>query len=146
MNHRAVVILCVAMTMVACAGDGPPVVVSSTTTSSVPGGGVSLEVLQSSIFTPKCAFLGCHDAITRSEGVDLSGAEESFNTLVGVPSVCGARIRVVPGEPEASYLLDKVGAGDEVPCNDIMPLGAPRLDDAEVDLLRTWIAQGATPP
>lgn len=146
MKHRALVILCVAAGVVACAGDGPPVVMSSTTTSSVPGGGVSLELLQTSIFTPKCAFFGCHDATTRSEGVDLSSAEDSFNSLVGVPSVCAGRIRVVPGEPEASYLLDKVGAGDDVPCSDIMPLGAPRLDDAEVALLRAWIAEGAVPP
>jgi hypothetical protein len=51
---------------------------------------------------------------------------------------------VVPGSPEASYLLDLVTPADEQPPQ--MPKGAPPLAAEQRALLRRWIAQGATWP
>ena len=45
---------------------------------------------------------------------------------------------IVPGRPEASLLLSKVGGEEPV----MPPIGEP-LSAAEVDLLRHWIAEGA---
>ena len=129
-----------------CAGDGgDPPAGGSTTTTSLGGGSASLTVIQNSIFTPTCAFGGCHDAFTAAESLNLSTADDSFNELVGVASTCGSAVRVVPGNPGASYLLDKLGAG-AAPCGDVMPLGFAALSDADIDLIRNWIQAGAPAP
>lgn len=132
-----------AMVVSGCAGDGPPVSTSSTTTSTVPGGSL-LGPLQQQVFTPSCATSGCHDAITSIAGLDLSSTDDSYNELVGVASLCAGKLRVVPGDIAASYLVDKVGDGDSY-CGSLMPLGLPALDSDELQLLRDWIAQGAPP-
>jgi hypothetical protein len=55
------------------------------------------------------------------------------------------RIRVVAGNPDASYLMDKLGDGLQAPCGEFMPLGMPSLSSGELQLIRNWIADGALP-
>ena len=50
---------------------------------------------------------------------------------------------VVPGKPSDSELLARVASTDP---DEVMPPKGPRLTDAEVATLRTWIAEGATWP
>jgi len=52
---------------------------------------------------------------------------------------------VVPGDPERSFLLRKLtalGPGE----GSLMPRDAPRLSDADIELVRAWIEAGAPPP
>lgn len=126
-----------------CAGEGFDVPSGSTTTTVATGGSL-LTAIQRDIFSPTCAASGCHDPLTHSEGLVLSAAEVSFNALVGVPSACSGKIRVVPGEPSASYLLDKLGDGEAL-CGSRMPRNLPSLTTGELQLIRDWIASGAKP-
>jgi len=127
-----------------CAGDGPPPPIGGSSTTTSLAGGSLLGPLQQQVFTPSCAIPGCHDAITSISGLDLSSTDDSFNDLVGVTSLCAGKLRVVSGDVDASYLVDKVGDGAPF-CGTLMPLGLPQLDASELQLIRNWIAQGAPP-
>ena len=133
-----------------CAGDGSPIDTSGGAggggaTTTLPGGGAALlATLQTDIFTPSCAISGCHDAASRAAGVDTSSTDATYNALVGVPSSCAGAVFVVPDDPDASYLLDKLGAGGTL-CGSIMPLALPALSGAQLQLVRDWISQGAPP-
>jgi hypothetical protein len=130
--------------LVGCAGDGPAPGVG-VTTSTVGGGGSSLTLIQETIFTPTCALLGCHDALIQSDGLNLSNVSVSYSDLVGQLSNCVGRIRVVAGNPDASYLMDKLGDGLQAPCGEVMPLGMASLSSDDLQLIRDWIADGALP-
>jgi len=140
-------------------------VISATTTSSEPGGGtsttiaggpttsttttttgalVSLSTDVQPIFTAHCALAGCHTGPSPREDLDL-GAGQSFSHLVSVTShECGSFKRVLPGQPDASYLVFKI-EGPPQPCfsGDRMPEEAPPLPAADQNTIRTWILQGA---
>ena len=127
----------------ACAGDGSSSTVPSSTSTTMSGGtGTSLAQIQQSIFTPSCGFSGCHDSLTAAGNLDLSTTAASFDELVDVVSECGTAVRVMPGDPAASYLLDKLGDGAS-PCGFVMPIGASQLSQSELDQIRSWIQGGA---
>jgi hypothetical protein len=107
---------------------------------------ISLEKDIQPIFTSQCALSGCHgDSFPDPVGLILSEGK-SFGNLVNVPSTEAAGLfRVKPGDIAASYLVHKLegtqtsvgGRGEQ------MPFGAAPLPDAEIDLIRSWIEQGA---
>jgi hypothetical protein len=140
---RTVCCALVALGLAACAGEGPPPGVSTTTSTSIPGASL-LTTIQASIFSTTCAVSGCHTAVTRAGELALSDVAVSYAELVNAESTCAGRIRVVPDDRAASYLLDKLGDGATF-CGDPMPLILPPLDEAELDLIRQWIDQGAPP-
>lgn len=68
---------------------------------------------------------------------------QAIDDLVNVPSALHEGwVLVVPGDPEASLLYRKV-ADDPPPAGAVMPVFQPRLLDAELDLIRRWIEEGA---
>lgn len=96
------------------------------------------------IFKHEC--VKCHDAKEHKGKLDLSGGT-AYQNLVKVPSREEEGVlRVKPGDPEGSYLWQKLmhetkeGSG--------MPKGiffARKLDAKDLDLIRAWIASGAQP-
>jgi hypothetical protein len=102
--------------------------------------GPTLDQIQTIVFTPTCATVGCHTGAGAQAGLNLSDADTSFLELVGVPSSQNAAIsRVAPTDPDNSYLIQKLegNAGSQ------MPLGLPALDPAVIAEIRQWIADGA---
>jgi hypothetical protein len=128
-----------------CAGEGEDDGPVASTTTTLVGAAPTLAQIQTEVFTPSCATLGCHDDVTRAAGLRLSSAQVSYDDLVGVASSCASRILVVAGDPDASYLLHKLGDGP-APCGTIMPAGSPTLDSALIADIRAWIADGAPAP
>ncbi len=106
--------------------------------------GPTLEQIQAIIFTPTCATSNCHSGAVPDAGLDLSDADTSHANLVGVSTtqLGGAGIRVVAGDPDNSYLIQKLenAAGIE---GVRMPLGAPPLAQSDIDEIRQWITDGA---
>jgi hypothetical protein len=51
--------------------------------------------------------------------------------------------RVDPGDPDNSYLVQKVEGTAAV--GGRMPLGGSRIPQEEIDLIRQWISEGANP-
>jgi hypothetical protein len=126
------VLFCVSIAS-ACGGDPLPGDVSD-------AGMPVLADVQARVFTPSCAFSTCHSGSAPAAGLDLDSA--SRDAMVDVPSpVHGVSILVVPGDPDASYLYQKL-AEDPPAVGDRMPIGSP-LDPTRLALVRAWIAAGA---
>lgn len=116
--------------------DANTVEVAATTASAL-----SFSADVQPIFDASCSANACHDGVNPAEGLDLR-ASSAHASLVGVPaSQCGERLRVTPGDPEASYLIDKL-RGVDLCSGSRMPKGAP-LPAAQVQVIADWVAQGA---
>ncbi|MGH9174043.1 MAG: hypothetical protein ACRD1H_06780 [Vicinamibacterales bacterium] len=93
----------------------------------------------------RVACTSCHNAAGASiaAGLNLTGAS-AYGILVNVPSTGKpSAIRVVPGDPDASYLIQKVeGApgivGERMPRTD-----GPFLTPGQIAIIRRWIERGA---
>lgn len=111
----------------------------------IPVSAATLEALQSSVFEPSCAVSGCHTGPAGGNlpaGMDLSSADASFSSLVGIASVQQpALLRVAAGDPDNSYLVQKLEGTATGGAR--MPLGGGALDQALIDDIRQWIADGA---
>ena len=109
--------------------------------------GPTMEQIQAVVFTPSCATAGCHTGPAGNSlpgGMDLSGVNASFASLVGVASIQQpAILRVAAGDPDNSYLVQKLegNAGSRMPAG-----GRPPLDPAVIAEIRQWITDGAQPP
>jgi mono/diheme cytochrome c family protein len=77
--------------------------------------------------------LGCHGAGLAAGGLKFTGREAAL-----APTKRG-RPAIVPGDPDASELLRRVGATDPAVR---MPMGKESLNPAAIDTLRRWIAEG----
>jgi len=91
----------------------------------------------------KCQF--CHYANTPNppDLTDPFGPNGLVNVAAKYRS--GA-VRVVPGNPEASFLITKVKATESTADNGApMPRRFDRLTDSQVDRVRQWIEEGAKP-
>ena len=108
-------------------------------------GGVTLTDIQDNVFSVSCATAGCHSGPAGNvlpTGMDLTSADASFNALVGVASLQQpAILRVAPGDPDNSYLVQKLegtaATGARMPA-----IGGP-LDQTVIDDIRQWISDGA---
>lgn len=86
--------------------------------------------------------VGCHSGATAPKGLILT-EEDAWDNLVGVPSVEQPDVLLVdPERPEASYLVIKLAGGTPM-SGRRMPRNRPARPAAEVDVIRTWIADGA---
>jgi hypothetical protein len=88
---------------------------------------------------------GCHDS-TPPAGLNLSSASTAYANLVNVNATqCSpARLRVAPGSPSTSYLINKLTGTDM--CTGLrMPRGRNPLPAADIDLIRAWITGNAPP-
>lgn len=98
------------------------------------------------IFRAKgCASSGCHGGLRPEEGLDLRDTASAYESLVGRPSTqCDGKVLVVPGDPSASYLLNKL-TGQGMCHGSRMPVGGQPLAAHELDRVRIWIETGAGP-
>lgn len=91
-----------------------------------------------------CLFSSCHGATPLGK---LSLIQtRAYDQLVGVDAVkVSGWVRVVPFEPEQSYLMVKLGAvaGPLGDGGGTMPLNNPLLCEQKIDAVRRWIVAGA---
>lgn len=92
------------------------------------------------IFTRSCAKSGCHVVGTAFSGLVLEPGQ-AYANLVGVQSAEDPTLkRVEPGRSDLSYIIRKLegtGFGDRMPADGLY------LPDAEIQLIKDWIDQGA---
>lgn len=109
------------------------------------GGGTTLvptlASIQANVFTPSCAVAGCHGGAAAQQGLRLDPGF-SADTLIGIASPRNtALVRVVPGDPNNSFLIQKLEGTQTL--GDRMPQGGPFLTQADINVIRQWIANGA---
>lgn len=103
--------------------------------------GANFSEIQANLIAPNCATVGCHLGAGAPQGLRLDDAN-SYGMLVGVPSAeSPSTLRVAPGDPDNSYLVQKLEGSASVGAQ--MPLGAPPLEQAAIDVIRQWISDGA---
>lgn len=102
-------------------------------TATADDGGAPTYAHVEPIFLKRCAV--CHSPGGRlgapPEGLRL----DSYDAILAG----GERLALLPGNPDASEIIRRV-TGKASPA---MPLRAPRLSDAEIELLRRWVGAGA---
>lgn len=98
--------------------------------------------IEQDIFALNCALSGCHAGSNPQQGMNLSPGQ-AYENIVNVASrERPDLLRIDPGNPEDSYLLKKI-RGDSDIVGSRMPLGRAPLSSEEIDLIRTWIEEGA---
>jgi len=110
------------------------------------GGGGTLQAnftsIQDNVFTPICTT--CHSGAGAPQGLRLDSAN-SYALLVGVASQeQPAFQRVAAGDPNNSYLIKKLEGTAAI--GGRMPLGGTALTQADINVIRQWITDGAQGP
>src|SRR5205085_2492766 len=86
-----------------------------------------------------CASLSCHAGPFPSNNYDL----RSYATTFG-PGLFAKKLKlceIVPGDPDGSFLLEKLGPAPRIGVR--MPDTRPPLTDEQINVVRTWIIEGA---
>lgn len=103
----------------------------------------TLASIQVKVFSVNCAIPGCHGGGTVQQGLRLDPGFSAGN-LINVASPRDANlIRVVPGNPNASFIIQKLEGTQTL--GDRMPQFGPYLSQTTIDVIRQWIQLGAPP-
>ncbi len=112
--------------------------------SKAAGGGDAGRVTFTEVYgTVLKSCTSCHAGlVAQFIGLDMGTQATAYGNLVGAQGSgsCGGRSLVVRGSAATSLLYEKVTSP---PCGSLMPQNAPPLPQASIDLLKTWIDEGA---
>jgi mono/diheme cytochrome c family protein len=108
----------------------------------------ALEAAVRKIFDEACTM--CHSAGGDPTDPGALDLESSPTTMIGKKSVVVDKVLVVPGDPSASYLVDKL-YGTAAMKGDLMPQGMDPLSKEQLEAVNNWIKAlpkdaGATGP
>lgn len=98
------------------------------------------------VFASSCSTRSCHGPEGARGNLVLT-PDKAYDQLVNVPAdndtaKAKGKKRVVPGDPDNSFLLQKL-TGPASGEGDPMPQVGARLDPTVIAAIRTWIANGA---
>ena len=105
---------------------------------------VQAQIFESTDSAGRRACVVCHTNVGRTPSGGMNLAHDgAYDQIVNVASARkpGA-IRVIPGDPENSYLVHKVEGNPDI-VGVRMPQGGPYLTDGQILILKRWIAIGA---
>lgn len=130
----------------ACGGDGA----SSTAGPAPVDGAPSFAQIQTTIFAPTCATVGCHVGTSAAGGLALT-ADVAYENLVGIKPVNAAANadglrRVVANKPDSSLLYHKLVFPPGHHAHDYgnpMPGSTGGVSVGQLEFVRQWIAAGA---
>lgn len=106
------------------------------------GDPVSLSGDVQVIYDRYCAYPGCHAAELPAENLDLSpGSSHAATVGVDATQCSPARLLVAAGDPDASYLIDKIVGQDM--CSGVPMPRTGNVNSVDVQIISDWIAEGA---
>lgn len=141
MRMRNLFALCMTCALAGCAGNGDGLDENGRPQQEDSGDTLqpTFQSIQDHVFTPICT--ACHAGAAAPLGLRLEEGS-SFALLVNAPSVeVPALQRVQPGNPDASYLIQKLEGTAAV--GGRMPLNQPALPPETIAVIRQWITDGA---
>ena len=104
-------------------------------------GTARLSLVQSRVFDDHSCVTDCHEATNAAADLRLTSGKSHANLVNVASKQVSSELRVVPGDASRSYLVKKLEGTGSV--GDQMPRLAPPLDQAVIDLVRSWISRGA---
>ena len=148
MKERVSILLLFGLALVGCGGNtstlaGPTPPPTPTPNPAATFSSIQHDIFETSDANGRAACANCHTSTGRSPagGLDL-GHAAAYDQLVNMPTraMAGA-MRVVPGEPDRSYLLRTLEGSGIV--GQRMPINGPYLTEAQMGMIKQWIAAGA---
>lgn len=123
-----------ALVLVGCGGD-------EATTGDTGADAPTFTEVRDEILVPSCGASSCHGGGAGGLQLDEATAHAS---LVGAESdaVAGA-VLVVSGDPDSSYLMEKLEGDPTSITGDLMPPPFGGLEPDKIEQIRAWIAAGA---
>ncbi|MFN2447312.1 MAG: hypothetical protein ABR606_17220 [Vicinamibacterales bacterium] len=146
MRRAAMVLATVALAVTAAGCDeqlsdltGPTPNLEPTLTS------IQREIFNTTDSSGRVACTQCHNTAGAQFAAGLNLVEgQSFQNLVGRNSVNKAgAVRVIPGNPDGSYLLHKLEGRSDIVGQRMPRTGGPFLTDGQIAVIRRWIERGA---
>ena len=134
-------LLLLAIGVAACGSDSPTAPTPPTTTPTPTPGALTatLSSIQSVVFNDSC--VGHHGDHATDADLDLREGQ-AFSNLVNRQSVQVALDLVEPNDAENSYLIHKLDGRAGI-VGDRMPPAGPFLSQADIDVIKQWIDDGA---
>jgi len=106
---------------------------------------IQREIFESTDSAGRTACTSCHSSTGRapSGGLNLNH-DVAYDQLVSAPvrQKPGA-VRVIPGDPDNSYLIQKLEGATGITGRRMPQNGPPYLTDNQILIVRRWIALGA---
>lgn len=135
--RRIWIVLCGAAVLWGCSGGGEQASKGPPTSE---GAASAFAAIEAEILVPACARAGCHAGERPAGELNLSPGK-AYADLVDVPAARRPdQLHVKPGDPEGSYLVQRLVPGGDTP---LMPLGGRPLPEADIERIRAWIRDGA---
>ena len=106
---------------------------------------IQKEIFETTDSAGRVACTGCHTSTGRTPAGGLNlNRDAAYDNLVNVPArgKPGA-IRVIPGDPENSYILHKVEGRTGIVGRRMPFSGEPFLTAGQILILKRWIETGA---
>jgi hypothetical protein len=106
---------------------------------------IQANIFESADSAGRVACIGCHTSTGRnpSGGLNLNH-DVAYDQLVNIASRGKpSAVRVMPGNPDGSYLVQKLDGASGIVGRRMPFSGEPFLTDGQMLILRRWIALGA---
>ena len=106
---------------------------------------IQSEIFETADSSGRKACIGCHTNVGRNPSSGLNLIHDmAYDQLVNVASRGKPGMtRVVPGDPENSYVVHKVEGRTGIAGRQMPSGGPPFLTDGQILILKRWIAIGA---
>jgi len=106
---------------------------------------IQQEIFNTTDSSGRISCIGCHTDVGRTPAGGLVLLEgRSYQAVVGQPSrfKTGA-VFVVPGDPNASYLIHKLEGAADITGSRMPRSAGPYLTSGQMQIIRRWIELGA---
>jgi hypothetical protein len=106
---------------------------------------IQQDIFQSADSAGRAACTQCHTSNGHAPAGGMSlDPDVAYANLVNVPSrQKPSATRVIPGDPENSYLIQKLEGAPGIVGQRMPRTGGPYLTDGQIFILKRWIAVGA---
>ena len=104
---------------------------------------IQRDIFQSTDLAGRVACVTCHTGSPFANGLNLT-AGNAYGSLVNVASpVKVGAVRVIPGDPENSYLIHKLEGRSTIAGARMPRTTGPFLTQGQIAVIKRWIAIGA---